>query len=32
MKLNDREFGKAVVGVMNEYGTSNTSIRKPTPA
>ena len=32
MKLNDREFGKAVVGVMNEYGTNNTSIRKPTPA
>jgi len=32
MKLNDREFGRAVVGVMNEYGTKNTSIRKPTPA
>lgn len=32
MKLNDREFGKAVVGVMNSYGTLNTSMRKPTPA
>lgn len=32
MKLNDREFGRAVVGVMNEYGTNNTVLRKPTPA
>jgi hypothetical protein len=28
MKLNDREFGKAVVDVLNERGTSNTIIKK----
>ncbi len=32
MKLNDREFGRAVVSTLNEYGTVNTSIRKTTPA
>lgn len=32
MKLNDREFGRAVISTMNEYGTVNTSIRKTTPA
>lgn len=28
MKLNDREFGKAVIDVLNDRGTSNTVIKK----